>query len=56
VAGFGTNGVESSNSLITDFKLCLYDTFMHSLHDVHKMNAYRADHVGLSIRLSVNMI
>jgi hypothetical protein len=23
---------------------------MHSLHDVHEMNAYRADHVCLSVR------
>jgi hypothetical protein len=28
-------------------------TFMRSLHDVHEMNAYRASHVCLSVRIII---
>jgi hypothetical protein len=31
-------------------------SIMRSLHDVHEMNAYRTDHVCLSVRLSVRII
>jgi hypothetical protein len=32
------------------------NNIMHSLHDVHEMNAYGAGHVCLSVHLSVRMI